>query len=95
MAKVTSKLQFTLPKRLAEQLGIAPGDAVDVSLSGEGLRIAPAGRGVPTGLSTAERLRLFHEASARQAVRDQAFAGMASPVRDWSRDELYTRGQPR
>jgi len=93
MAKVTSKLQFTLPKKLAEQVGISPGDEVDVSLAGEGLRIVPIGRITPPGLSTAERLRLFREASTRQIERDQAFAGLASPSRDWSRDEIYTRGQ--
>ena len=46
MAKVTSKLQFTLPKKLAEQVGISPGDEVDVSLAGEGLRIEWASDGI-------------------------------------------------
>ena len=50
MAKVTSKLQFTLPKKLAEQVGISPGDEVDVSLAGEGLRIVPIGRITPSGV---------------------------------------------
>ncbi|NDE01375.1 MAG: AbrB/MazE/SpoVT family DNA-binding domain-containing protein [Gammaproteobacteria bacterium] len=95
MAKVTSKLQLTLPKRLAEQVGIAAGDEVDVAVAGEGLRIAPTGRTPCTGLSAAERLRLFHEASARQAVRDQTLAGFATPSRDWTREELYRRGEPR
>lgn len=93
MAKVTSKLQFTLPKRLAEQVGIVAGDEVDVSLVGDGLRIIPAGKVVPTGLSTAERLRLFHEATARQRVRDRLFEGLSSRSRDWTREELYTRGE--
>jgi hypothetical protein len=43
-------------------------------------------------------LRLFREASARQAERDAAFgaSGMGvagSPAdRGWTRDDLYTRG---
>ena len=35
MAKVTSKLQLTIPKRLAEQFGIATGDDVDLQPAGE------------------------------------------------------------
>lgn len=44
------------------------------------------------------RLRLFREASARQAERDAAFAasglGAAGPPADrgWTRDDLYSRG---
>jgi hypothetical protein len=46
----------------------------------------------------AERMRLFREASARQAERDAAFAASGlwtdgSPAdRGWTRDDLYTRG---
>ena len=33
MAKVTSKMQITIPKRLAEQVGIAPGDEIQFTQS--------------------------------------------------------------
>ncbi len=39
MAKVTSKLQITIPKRLAQQYGIAPGDDVEFVPAGDGIRL--------------------------------------------------------
>lgn len=92
MPKVTSKLQITIPKRLAEQVGISAGSDVEFAVVGEGIRMIPAGKRAGVELSTAERLRLFHEASARQAERDKRFAGITSPDREWTREDLYTRG---
>jgi hypothetical protein len=49
-------------------------------------------------ITVPKRLRLFREASARQAERDAAFAASGlwtdgSPAdRGWTRDDLYTRG---
>jgi len=97
MAKVTRKLQITVPKRLAEQVGIGPGSEVEFSVAGDAIRMAPVGKQAHAELSTAERLRLFREASARQGERDAAFAasglGAAGPPADrgWTRDDLYTR----
>ena len=98
MPKVTRKLQITVPKRLAEQVGIGPGSEVEFAVAGDASRMAPVGKGAGGELSTAERLRLFREASARQAERDAAFAASGlgtdgSPAdRGWTRDDLYTRG---
>lgn len=97
MAKVTRKLQITVPKRLAEQVGIGPGSEVEFSVAGDAIRMAPVGKQAQAELSTAERLRLFREASARQAERDAAFAasglGAGGPPADrgWTRDDLYDR----
>ena len=97
MAKVTSKLQITIPKRLAEQYRIKPGDDVEFVSAGDGIRLVPAQSRSADGLSVAERLRLFDEATARirehqrhLRVTDERPAG-----RDWTREELYTRGKPR
>jgi AbrB family looped-hinge helix DNA binding protein len=87
--KVTAKLQITIPKRLAEQVGISAGSDVEFAVVGEGI---PAGKRAGAELSTAERLRLFHEASARQADRDKRFAGVTSTDREWTREDLYIRG---
>lgn len=93
MAKVTSKLQVTLPKRIAEQYGIAPGDRIDFVAAGPVIHLVPAGTQQPGELSTAERLRLFDAASARR--RDYAArlpVPKDAPVRrDWTREDLYTR----
>lgn len=44
MAKVTSKLQLTLPKRLAEQYGISSGDDVAFAAAGDIIHLIPANR---------------------------------------------------
>lgn len=97
MAKVTSKLQITIPKRLAQQYRIEPGDDVEFVPAGDGIRLVPARSAVVRELSAEERLRLFDEATARQRVREQLFMSRGEPAaaRDWTRDELYTRGKPR
>ena len=97
MAKVTSKLQVTIPKRIADEYGIAPGDEVDFVPAGDSIRLVPAGRGTSELLSVEERLRLFDEDTARQRQHEK---GMKLPVeppseRDWRREDLYTRGKPR
>ncbi len=97
MAKVTSKLQVTIPKRIAERFGIAPGDEIEFVAAGDGIRVVPAGKRVVDTLSVAERLRLFSAASTRQKARDKALnaGGSAAAGRGWTRDELYSRAKPR
>lgn len=95
MAKVTSKLQITLPKRVAEKHGIAPGDEIEFQSAGDVIRIVPARRAAREQLSKRERLRLFDEASERQAVRASKLPlpDRPSAERDWKREDLYTRGK--
>jgi AbrB family looped-hinge helix DNA binding protein len=95
MAKVTSKLQITLPKRIAEQHGIAPGDEIEFQSAGEVIRIVPAGSRSRKRLDRRERLRLFDEASKRQAERASKLPLPDRPPaeRDWQREDLYTRGK--
>ena len=62
MAKVTSKLQVTIPKRIAERFGISPGDNIEFVAAGDSISIRPAGRHPAVNLSPAERLRLFRVA---------------------------------
>jgi AbrB family looped-hinge helix DNA binding protein len=96
MAKVTSKMQITIPKRLAEQVGIGPGDEIQFVAAGDGIRMVPAGKRAARTLSTAERLRLFRAATARQRAREKKLKVTASPGdRGWTREALYTRGKPR
>jgi AbrB family looped-hinge helix DNA binding protein len=94
MAKVTSKLQLTIPKRLAEQYGIAPGDEVDLQPAGDIIRLIPPGRKAGNRLSDEERLRLFDEATARQREREKLMRLPAEvpAKRDWRREDLYDRG---
>lgn len=97
MAKVTSKLQVTLPKRIAEQHGITPGDEIEFISAGELIHIVPAGARPQAGFSVQERLRLFDEATERlrRRARDLALPSQSAAGRDWRREDLYTRGKPR
>jgi AbrB family looped-hinge helix DNA binding protein len=96
MAKVTSKLQVTIPKRIAEQYGIAPGDDVTFLPAGDGIRMVPARCQVRQSFSPGERLRLFDAATARQRQREKRMTlpAKAQTTRDWKREDLYTRGKP-
>lgn len=94
MSKVTSKLQLTIPKALAEQFQIEPGDEVEWVVSGDSLRLVP-GRAASKPNDPARRLRLFDAATARQARRQQGRAPAKTVGRGWTREELYTRGRAR
>jgi AbrB family looped-hinge helix DNA binding protein len=94
MAKVTSKLQITLPKRIADAHGIRPGDEIHFTCTGDSIRITPAALRSEKRLDVAERLRLFDDATRRAGERAAALTveGHAQAQKDWRRDDLYTRG---
>lgn len=92
MSKVTSKLQVTIPKALADRYGIRPGDEIEWQAAGAFLRVIPPGGGRPR-LDSAERLRIFDAATARQRAREAQQAPVEPATdRGWAREELYTRG---
>jgi AbrB family looped-hinge helix DNA binding protein len=98
MAKVTSKLQVTVPKAVADRVGIRPGDDIEWIVDGQGIRVVHARHRRP--LSLAERLKIFGEATARQDVRNRAWrrrhgAPRRTAGRGWTRSEIYTRGRAR
>ncbi|MEX0900347.1 MAG: AbrB/MazE/SpoVT family DNA-binding domain-containing protein [Gammaproteobacteria bacterium] len=97
MSKVTSKLQLTLPKRLAEQYGIQPGDEVEFQAAGDSIRLVPGGaKAGSETLSLAERQRLFDEDTAwqRERERHMKFDPAAGGGRGWTREGLYDRDLP-
>ena len=96
MAKVTSKLQVTVPKALAEHYGIRPGDDIRFEESGEVIRVVPANAGAPTdGLDIEARLRLFDAATARQQTREARRQARRASTRGWTREDLYEHGRSR
>ena len=97
MAKVTSKLQVTIPKHIADEYGIAPGDEVEFVPAGDSIRVILPQQVSRSSLSLEERLRLFDESRARQREREKHMVLPANPPteRDWRREDLYTRGKPR
>jgi AbrB family looped-hinge helix DNA binding protein len=100
MSKVTSKLQLTLPKAIADRYGIRPGDTVEWFPAGEVIRVVPSSRPAQPRLrSVEERLKLFDHATERQRRREAAWPrrkpGRRDVDRGWKREDLYTRGSPR
>ena len=97
MSKVTSKLQVTIPKALADKYGIKPGDQIDWQPLSDSIRLLLR-RSTDRSLSAEERLRSFDEGTERQRQRDAANPWVGEPPADrgWTRDELYgDRGRPR
>lgn len=93
MAKITSKLQVTLPKRIAEAHGIAPGDRIEFESSGDDIRILTESKKRTSSLSREERLRLFDEATRRIQERARDLPETDEPGgRGWTREALYRRG---
>jgi bifunctional DNA-binding transcriptional regulator/antitoxin component of YhaV-PrlF toxin-antitoxin module len=106
MPKVTSKLQLTVPKVIADQYGIRPGDELEWIPAGESIRVELVRRKAKGGqdLSREERLALFDANMARidqlQARELKEAEAKSEPItrenRGWTREELYEdRGFPR
>ncbi len=94
MAKVTTKLQVTVPKALADRFGIVPGDEIDWEAAGETIRVIPASQR-PRRRDRAWSARLFDQATARQRRRQRAHPAAAAADRGWTREDLYDRNRSR
>ena len=93
MAKVTSKLQVTVPKALADRYRIEPGDEIAWEPAGDAIRMVPLGR--KRSGDPAARLKLFDLATARQRERERGSPAARASRRGWTREDLYDRGRPR
>jgi AbrB family looped-hinge helix DNA binding protein len=93
VARVTSKLQVTIPKAVADAHGIKPGAEIEFESAGDVIRVRPRRRKKGPSV-VAQRLAAFDEATARQNDRDKELAG-AHEGRGWRREDLYDRGLPR
>jgi AbrB family looped-hinge helix DNA binding protein len=91
VSRVTSKLQITIPKAVADAQGIAPGSDVFFESAGEVVRLRTTAGDAPAAQRpVAERLALFDAATRRQARRARrSRAEAAGTGRGWTRDELY------
>ena len=90
MAIVTSKLQVTIPKAVAEHVGIQPGDENWVP-AGEAVRVVPA-KNKRSCMQAHERLKRFDQATACQRDREATRPLEPAAERGWTRQELYDRG---
>jgi AbrB family looped-hinge helix DNA binding protein len=107
MPKVTSKLQLTVPKKIADQYGIRPGDELEWIPAGDSIRVELVRRKAKAGheLTVEERLALFDANMARvdklqeKELKKAKTKGtrITREKRGWTREELYNddRGLPR
>ena len=92
---MTSKLQVTVPKAIAAQYGIRPGDEIEWVPAGDAIRVVPAGRQGRTA-DPQWKLKLFDAATERQRLRQSKSPGRrARGDRGWRREDLYDRARPR
>ena len=94
MARVTSKYQVTVPRKIAEAYQIRPGHEIDWVPAGDVIRVIPPGRQAVTQ-DREERLRLFDQATERQRKRPRVRAVEKPRDRGWKREDLYRRGRSR
>ena len=93
MSKVTSKLQVTIPKAVANRFGIQPGDELEWVEAGDAIRVELAGRPNVSKTSVEERLKWFDQATVRQQDREaNRLEIVTNQDRGWTREELYERG---
>ena len=90
MSKVTSKYQVSIPRILAEKVGIRIGDELEWEEAAGMLRARTA-KLPKAGFSVSERLRLFDAATARQEKRERAHRLPRDKGRGWTREDLYRR----
>lgn len=98
---MTSKLQVTIPKVVADAHGIRPGAELSFESAGDVIRIHVVGEVDPRPLDDVEqRLVSFDRATARQAERNRWFRKhhgelIGAADRGWRREDLYDRGLAR
>jgi AbrB family looped-hinge helix DNA binding protein len=105
MPKVTSKLQLTVPKAIADQYGIRPGDELEWIPAGESIRVQLVRRKAKAGhdFTTEERLALFDAGTKRidklqaEELKKNRGKAVTRKNRGWTREDLYNdeRGLPR
>jgi AbrB family looped-hinge helix DNA binding protein len=93
MAKVTSKYQVTLPKTIANEYNIRPGDDIGWVATGEVIRVIPPGRRVVVE-DRDLKLRLFDQATERLR-RSPESRNKRSRDGEWGREDFTKRGRSR
>jgi bifunctional DNA-binding transcriptional regulator/antitoxin component of YhaV-PrlF toxin-antitoxin module len=91
---VTSKLQVTVPKKLAQQYGIRPGGEIEWAASGDAIRLTPRSADRADSRPSVEgRLRLFDAATERLRRAASKRRPHQARNRGWEREDLYNRGR--
>ena len=92
ISRVTSKLQVTIPKAIAQRYGIEPGVDVEWLPAGDAIRVVPP-TGHARGPDRNRRLELFDRATERESARAGGRSERGATVdRGWRRDDIYEHG---
>lgn len=94
MSKITSKLQVTVPKSIADRFNIKPGDSIEWEAAGEIIRVVPRRKRAKSAVGPQDRLQHFDRATKRQREREVTLdpallADSAEAGRGWTRSDLY------
>jgi AbrB family looped-hinge helix DNA binding protein len=92
MAKITSKYQVTVPRKIAEKYHIRPGDDIDWVPAGEVIRVVPPAK-LATSQGRESQLHWFDQATERHRKRRSALLEGKPRDRGWKREDLYGRGR--
>ena len=94
MAKVTAKHQVTVPKVIAEQYDIRPGDDIDWVAAGDVIRVIPPGKQAACRRS---RVKAPLVRPGHRTPPPASIGRKAERFRDrgWTREDLYRRGRSR
>jgi len=88
VGKVTSKLQATIPKVIADRYGIRPGTEIEWMPAGDSIRVFPEDAR-PAPLDVGRRLELFDQATRRHSSRPAGKSEAPPDGRGWTREDLY------
>lgn len=90
MGRITSKLQTTVPKAIADTYGLKPGDEIDWVAADQAIHVIPKSK--RRRRDPAWRLKLFDAATERQRERAVGRKYPREPAdRGWTREDLYLR----
>lgn len=92
---MTSKLQVTIPKAIADSHGIAPGDEIDWVSTGDTIRVVPHADAGEREIDYERRVELFDQDTERLREIFKSRRLPPSTERGWKREDLYDRGFPR
>lgn len=81
---------MTIPKAIADEYGIAPGDEIDFAPGGDAIRVRRRASS-PARIDIERRLDVFDRATERQQGRDVTVREPGTVVRGWRREDLYGR----
>lgn len=89
MSKITAKYQLTIPRAIAQSVGLKPGDPVTWEAAGDAVRLRAESVSHEKTRSVTDQLILF-DLSTERADHRARLRGTATPqARGWSREELY------